>query len=419
MYQDDDIGYSFEEDDSSSFENNDQNYDDQGYEEKPKKSINWKLIIIVLLVILAALFLIIPGKKQNNNVKPSINIDQEIIYVKLNETLNIPITLKDNDNLNIEWQSLNEEVATINGEGNLYGNKLGKTNVLATYVHSNYQTYVDDCEVYVHEGEIGVNLIDFMTEAEIKIKKGNTGNINITYNPVNAFIYSIEYKVSDNNIASVSEDGKITANNVGKANIDVEINENYQKTIIVSVYEEEKSKPVIPSNVEATANSVKFDKEQIDVMVNTESKLTYKVLPVNAKNYKVTFENGNDTVLRIDSNGTVKGLNVGKATVKIKVNDKLVDTITVNVIPYVVNVSKINLKSSSSLNLNINNTSQIKYEILPDDASSKVVMFSSSDNSIAEVDSNGLIKANGQGNCVITVKTVDGNKSVKISVNVN
>ena len=428
MYQDDDIGYVIDDNSEEYIENNNQvddvsiheDYNDLSYENNNSKSSINKWIVIILAIVLIILIIILFMSRSKDEGIPNINIIDEQVYVKLENTINIPIQLENADNSNIEWQSLNEKLVTVDNNGNAFGVKLGKTTVLATYIHSNFQSYSDECDIYVYQGDKNSKLIDISVNNTLKIKKGNMANVEVSYNPSNAFIYSIEYKTSASDIASV-DNGIISANNVGRATITVIVNENISKNIEVEVYEED-TKPENNDNnpvVNTKPTSVKFDNEKMNIMVNVTKKLSYKVSPSSSKNYKVTFENSNNTVLKVNSDGTIKGLSVGTSTVTIKVNDTLTDTIVVNVEPFVVNVEGITLKSSSNVNLNIGGTNQIKYEISPNDASNKVVTFHSNNNSVATVDENGLIKAVGSGNCVITVKTSNENKSVKINVNVN
>lgn len=426
MYQDDDIGYVVDDEfDNNQTNNNefieensfDDNYNN-GYENNSKNKGSKWLIIILGIILIILLFILFKGcgKKELN---PQINIENEEIYIKLSNTSLIAVTLINNDNNNILWQSLNEEVVKVDNNGNATGIKIGKTSVLATYVHSNYQNYSDDCDVFVHYGEKNVNLNDILVNSELRIKKGNSSSIDLNYSPNNAFVYDIKYTSLDSNIASISEDGIVTANNIGKTTITIMVNENLNKTINVEVYEENNNQGNNNISVNNKPTSVKFKENKIDVMVNTEKNLSYTISPNNAKDYKVTFENSNNTILRIDKNGKIKGLSVGTSTVKVIVNDTLTDTIVINVIPYTISVEKIILKSNVNVNLSVGGTSQINYEISPNDASNKVVSFTSSNNSVAEVNENGLIKANGSGSCIITIKTQDGNKTYKINVVVN
>jgi uncharacterized protein YjdB len=67
--------------------------------------------------------------------------------------------------------------------------------------------------------------------------------------------------------------------------------------------------------------------------------------------------------------------------------------------------------SPVTLNLTVNDTSRLIATITPDDASNKNVVWSSSNSTIASVDSSGLVTANDTGTATITVTTIDGSKT--------
>jgi len=72
------------------------------------------------------------------------------------------------------------------------------------------------------------------------------------------------------------------------------------------------------------------------------------------------------------------------------------------------NTSKIELEENSSFKLNA--------IVLPNEATNKSVKWTSSDNSIATVDTSGLVKALKQGKTTIKVETIDGNKTALCDV---
>ena len=79
-------------------------------------------------------------------------------------------------------------------------------------------------------------------------------------------------------------------------------------------------------------------------------------------------------------------------------------------------VSEISL-SESKIDLEVGNEKEINISFVPSDAEDIAVNWESSDTSIAEVDSQGKIKAISAGNCIITVKLVS-NSDVKADVEV-
>ena len=74
----------------------------------------------------------------------------------------------------------------------------------------------------------------------------------------------------------------------------------------------------------------------------------------------------------------------------------------------------------SSLNLDVGKTATIAYTILPENATNKLLRWSSSHSEIATVDANGLVRANATGSTTITANTTDGsNISANCVITVN
>ena len=86
-------------------------------------------------------------------------------------------------------------------------------------------------------------------------------------------------------------------------------------------------------------------------------------------------------------------------------------------VPVVVNVTEVSL-SVSELTLNVNESVTLTATVSPEDATNKNVSWSSSNETVARVDTNGLVKALKEGTTTITVKTEDGEKTATCSVTV-
>lgn len=87
------------------------------------------------------------------------------------------------------------------------------------------------------------------------------------------------------------------------------------------------------------------------------------------------------------------------------------------------NIEDIHVNSLSILNKDITTlkggqTLQLNVSVLPENATNKLVNYSSSDESVASVSFNGLIQARKEGTCTITASSDDGDKkdSIKITV---
>ena len=82
-----------------------------------------------------------------------------------------------------------------------------------------------------------------------------------------------------------------------------------------------------------------------------------------------------------------------------------------------VSVSRVNL-SPVTMDLITGNTHQLSATVIPLGATNKVVSYSSSDNAIASVNSNGLVTAVSEGTATITAKTDEGAYTASSIINV-
>ena len=85
--------------------------------------------------------------------------------------------------------------------------------------------------------------------------------------------------------------------------------------------------------------------------------------------------------------------------------------------PEAVAVTGVSL-SQSEITLNVNEFVTLNATVSPENATNKNVSWSSSDGTVATVDTNGLVKALKEGTATITVKTEDGEKTATCSVTV-
>ena len=168
-----------------------------------------------------------------------------------NNYFNLSDLIKENnitDNINVEFASSDKAVATIDNDGNVFGLKAGKTIITATVT-----AIAGDGSknVYTAEGELTVKAIPLNSIAFDKVikemKLGATDTLSIIYNPQNTTdAKDVTWTSSNPNVISV-ENGKLTANAVGTADITAKVGDK-TVTCTITVKEEKKAeqpKPVI------------------------------------------------------------------------------------------------------------------------------------------------------------------------------
>ena len=244
------------------------------------------------------------------------------------------------------------------------------------------------------------------------MKPNDTFKLPITTEPADVDKSKLSYIVNDNNIITVSEDGTITANSEGIAALRVTAKENINADIRVRVV----NNPDIVSGIYIMPEKLSSVKS-MTLKVGEERKIDYTVEPAEAYMNNATWTSESPNIVTVD-NGVIKAISEGDATITLKTINGIILNVYVTVKPSTVEVESIKLKSESSLNLKVGDSSQISYEVLPQEATDKSVSFQSTDTAVANVDSKGLITAIGKGSAVVRVTTSSGAKTADVMVNV-
>lgn len=206
-------------------------------------------------------------------------------------------------------------------------------------------------------------------------------------------------------VASVDQNGKVTAKAAGTANITVTASNGCKTTCKVTV-----KNPVKP-NKPIRVSKVTMNKKSLTLGVKETYSLTATVKPGNAANRKVTWKSDKPKTVGVSKTGKVTAKKTGKATVTAKADGKTAKcTITVKAAP-----KKISLNAKKKT-LKKGKTFQIKVK-LPKNTASNKITYTSSKKKIASVSSKGKVKALKKGKSVITAKTFNGKKA-KLTITV-
>jgi len=161
-------------------------------------------------------------------------------------------------------------------------------------------------------------------------------------------------------------------------------------------------------NIQIKVTSVDLTATQIIICKDSTFQLFVNVLPANASNKSIRWTSSDLSVVKVDSKGLVCGVSAGKSTITAALmSGDVKDSCVVTVISP---VSGITL-SSETATIRKDSTFQIAATIIPSDATNDSIIWSSSDETIAMVDSTGQVKGIKSGTTIITATTVDGAKT--------
>lgn len=145
------------------------------------------------------------------------------------------------------------------------------------------------------------------------------------------------------------------------------------------------------------------------------------MLPENTADKTVTFSTENKAISTVDTSGKVVGVKAGTVKITAVTSNGLKDECTVTVTNPVVKVTGVAI-SPKTASVVVGSTTPLTATISPENATNKTVTFSSGDDELATVDTNGVVtgvKATEPDTpVIITVTTNDGNQTDTCAVTV-
>ncbi len=163
-------------------------------------------------------------------------------------------------------------------------------------------------------------------------------------------------------------------------------------------------------------NSVSFNKENITLNVGESETLVPTVLPANATDKTLNWVSSDPSVATV-ADGVIGAVGEGSASITaVSVNGKVATcTVTVSLRSEVIAVESIIL-NKTSISLNVEESDLIIATVVPEEATDKMLVWTSSNENVATVN-NGMVSAVGEGSAVITVSSNNG-KVATCTVNV-
>ena len=162
----------------------------------------------------------------------------------------------------------------------------------------------------------------YLNKNEVSLKPTQTVVLTETIQPYDTSNKKVTWSSSDDNIATVDENGVVTAIAVGEAIITVTTTDgsNLSATCKVTVV------PTFVLSIEVTPNEVEAEE-------NSEVQLSVIILPEDATYKSVEWSSSNDVIASVDANGLVTMLSAGDAIITATTTDgtNLSATCSINV----------------------------------------------------------------------------------------
>ena len=227
-----------------------------------------------------------------------------------------------------------------------------------------------------------------LNKTTLSLVKGSSETLTATVAPDDTTDTTLTWSTSNENVATVNNNGVVTAVGAGTATITVTTANGKTATCEVTV--------------SVLASGVSLNKNNLSLIKGSSETLTATVAPADTTDKTVNWTSSNTSVVTV-ANGTVTAVAAGMATITVTTANGKTATceVTVSVL-------------ASGVSLNKNNLSLIKGSsetltatVAPADTTDKTLTWTSSNTSVVTV-VNGTVTAVGAGTTTITVTTANG-----------
>ena len=317
-------------------------------------------------------------------------------------TLTATVSPDNATNKSVTWSSDNEAVAKVGATtGKVTAEGVGEATITVTTANGGKTA---SYKITVH---VPVESITLDKESAT-LFIGDTLTLTATVTPDTATDKSITWTSSNGTVATVDQNGKVTAKSVGTATITAKAGEQSANCTIT-----------VKQKVAATGVEILNAPETLDY--GTPLKLEAKVIPDTATNQEVSWSSSKDSIATIDKDGNVKTVGEGDVAFTVKTEDgghEASCTIKIVKTGEEVAVTGVSL-DKSTLKLNKGARGKLTATVEPTNATNPAVSWSSSKPEVATVDGEGNVSAVGGGTATITVTTVEGGFTATCEVTVN
>lgn len=290
---------------------------------------------------------IITAKAENHTATCSVTVVVPVTKITLEDetlvleegnsaTLTAIIEPIDATDKTMSWTSSDDNVAKVDQEGHVEAVKEGECTIMVKAGEMNAT-----CQVIVNKKVIAVESI-ILNKTTLTLTKGSSEVLVATLKPDDATNKSVTWISSDPTVASVDQEGLVTAVAGGETTITAKNGEvKAQCHVLVTV----------------SVESVILDKTEVKVFEGESIKLSAMVKPDDATDKTIAWGSSDEAIATVDDSGLVNGINAGKTSIVAIAGGKMASCeVTVEIDmsnqAIVFNDSKIKEKLVSSFDLN-------------------------------------------------------------------
>ncbi len=223
----------------------------------------------------------------------------------------------------VVWTSDDETIATIDDKGLITAVSPGETEVTATATNGVSAT----CKVTVKEKTVYADEVT-LDQTTATIEEEQTLQLTATLAPETTTDNTVTWTSSETNVATVDENGLVTAKLAGKTTITATAAGGATATCALTVTAKFVEIETFAVSPEATT-----------VELGKNLRLSTVITPYNATEKAVTWSSDNEEVATVDGSGLVRGASLGTANITATAKNGMTATCAITVIPATVGIA--------------------------------------------------------------------------------
>ena len=332
-----------------------------------------------------------------------VKLDKNELEITEGDTYQLIATVEPSNATNqaVTFSSSDDEVATVDNLGYVRAQNAGKTTVT---VKTEDGSFSASCEVTVLKYTIPVLGVWVLPE-EMTLEKGASATLQWSIDPLTATDKSVTFTSSDTNVATVSEEGVVTAVDYGEATVTI--------TTVDGGFTDE-----CKVTVAALVEGVTITPATVELAEGQTVQLSASVSPAGAPQ-EVEWVSSDKNIATVDENGLVTAVAAGTAKIAARSTEYHDKQGFCEVTVTLDNSLKGISLSPTELTLTVGQSQTLTVIYTPEHAANKKVSWSSSNGDVATVSAEGKVVALTEGTATITATSEEGGFTAGCAVTVS
>lgn len=327
-----------------------------------------------------------------NPVYPeTITLNSSECYIRAKESYKLIATITPSDvkDASLEWSSTDENVAVVDSYGMVFGRSIGSAVITVKSPGGASASCRLNVMAQMPES-VSINFEKLIMEVD------DSRYLNAKVLPSDSYS-SITWSSSNTDVITVTSIGQIKAVGEGEAIVKATTSNGLEAKCNITV---------LAKGIPAT--SVKVLPAALTLSAGQSNSLSVEILPENVTNRFVTWTSNNTRIATVDNDGNVTAIANGTCIIYAQCGSVSGScTLTVTGAAQSVPVSKI-LFDRYTVVAEAGTEFTLVPTVLPDNATDKRLSWSSDNEDIATVSSDGVVSIKAVGNAIITAEAMDG-----------